>query len=148
MNNCSFTGHLTDDPKLSTTLMGDVNVRFFLAVDRRHGKKQKEASREANRPTADFIPCKAWRGAATTISSFCKKGDYMAVTGAIRTGTYEKDGTRKFSWELEVRDFEFRGRKNNGKSEPKGTDENADTSVFESGEDVTDSEIPDGIFES
>lgn len=108
MNKCTFTqGRLTADPKLSSTIQGDVHARFVIAVDRRHGKKQKDAAREANRPTADFIPCVAWKGAATTIGNYCKKGDVINVSGSIRTSTYERDGKRHYGWELDVQEFEF-----------------------------------------
>ena len=121
MNKCTFTeGRLTTDPKLSSTIQGDVNVRFVIAVDRRHGKKQKDAAREANRPTADFIPCVAWKGAATAIGNYCKKGDALNVSGAIRTSTYEKDGKRHYGWELEVYEFEFAGRRRNGYDQKAG----------------------------
>jgi len=147
MNNCCFAGRLTSDPKLSSTMNGDVNVKFAIAVDRRHGRKQKDAAREANRPTADFIPCSAWKGAATTIATYCKKGDKITLTGSIRTNSYEKDGERRYGWVLEVREFEFddHGRKAAEKNhqEAKGREEAPSDHPLEAPAEAPMETIPD-----
>jgi len=150
MNNCSFSGRLTGDPKLTSTTGGDVNTKFTLAVERRHGRKQQAAAREANRPTADFIPCSAWKGAATTLANFCKKGDKISVTGSIRTSSYEKDGKRHYGWELEIREFEFddHRRKANGKPEEhKKEASEAETTSDSVSAEASNSPIPASALE-
>lgn len=155
MNRCDFSGRLTNDPKITSTMSGDVNCKFVLAVDRYHGKKQREAAQNANRQTADFIPCIAWKGAATSISTYLKKGDKLLVSGFIRTSSYEVNGERKYSWELNIDEFEFDNasrphspKKADGAGGPAPqapaqppSEDSTDASVFES-EPVPDSAIP------
>lgn len=100
LNVVALTGRLTRDVELKYTRDGDAVCRFTLAVNRPF----KNANGENE---ADFINCTAWRKTAETMSNFLSKGSLIGVEGAIRTGSYEKDGQRIFTTEVNVNNFTF-----------------------------------------
>ena len=101
MNNCIMMGRLCAEPELKTTPTGISVTTFSLAVDRNH------TSREGERLT-DFIPCVAWRQTADFICRHFRKGQRMAVEGAMQSRSYTaKDGGKRTVWELQVRQVHF-----------------------------------------
>ena len=97
MNNVSLVGRLTKDPELKTTQSGLSVCRFTVAVDRPYSKDQ-----------ADFINCIAWRKKAEFITSYFSKGQRIALTGSIQTGSYtDKDGKTVYTTDINVNNVEF-----------------------------------------
>ena len=98
-----FIGNLTRDPEIGAvnTANGAIPVcRFTIAVNRR--KKDAHGN-----TTADFITVNAWRGLAEIVGKYAKKGKKVAVTGELRTRTYEKDGSKHYAFEVEADEVEF-----------------------------------------
>ena len=107
MNKVILLGRLTKDPELRFT-PGDGKAvsRFTIAV-----------KRQFKRDEADFISCVAWGKTAETISQYMTKGRQIAVTGSIRTDSYEaQDGTKRYTTDVNVESFEFIGAKNKSQS--------------------------------
>lgn len=101
MNVCLMMGRLCAAPELKTTTSGISVVTFSLAVEREH------TSREGERVT-DFIPCVAWRQTAEFICRHFRKGQRMAVEGAMQSRSYTaKDGGKRTVFELQVRQVHF-----------------------------------------
>lgn len=97
MNNVSLIGRLTKDPELKTTQSDLPVCRFTVAVDRTYSKDQ-----------TDFINCIAWRKTAEFISSYFSKGQRIALTGSIQTGSYtDKDGKTVYTTDINVNNVEF-----------------------------------------
>lgn len=89
MNNVSLMGRLTADPELKTTQNGISYCRFTVAVNR-YSKDGED--------TADFISCVAWRSTAEFICNYFLKGNKIALTGSIQTGSYtDKDGRKVYT---------------------------------------------------
>lgn len=107
MNKAILLGNLTKDPELRTTANGTVCASFVVACTRSY--KNAEGKREA-----DFVPCVAWRERGEFVSKYFRKGSRIAVEGAIRTGSYEKDGERHFTWEVVCDNVEFASSKSDG----------------------------------
>ncbi|MBU5454300.1 single-stranded DNA-binding protein [Caproiciproducens sp. MSJ-32] len=105
MNKVILIGRLTKDPELSYAAGSGVAVaRFTLAV-----------TRPFKRDEADFINCVAFNKTAETIGQYLAKGRQIAVTGNIRTGSYDaKDGTKRYTTDVVVETFEFIGSNNSG----------------------------------
>lgn len=106
MNSVILIGRLTKDPETRYTT-GDNQMavcRFTLAVDR-IGKDKG----------ADFIGCVAFGKTAEVIGKYMSKGRQMAVTGHIQTGSYEKDGQKRYTTDVIVDRMEFVGSKNEEK---------------------------------
>ena len=104
MNEVILMGRLTRDPEIRYTEMGKCIARYTLAVDRR-GKEQ----------AADFITCVAFEKNAEFAEKYLKKGTKIAVTGRLRTGSYEKDdGTKVYTTDVIVSTHEFAESKKDG----------------------------------
>ena len=105
MNKVILIGRLTKDPDLRFGQgSGKAIARFTLAVNRTMKKDE-----------ADFINCIAFGKTGEAIAQYLTKGKQLAITGGIRTGSYDaKDGTKKYTTDIIVESFEFinDGKKN------------------------------------
>jgi single-strand DNA-binding protein len=104
MNKVILMGRLTRDPELRTTPSGVSTCSFTIAVDRRY----KSADGQTQ---ADFISVVAWRQTAEFVSRYFQKGSMIAVQGSIQTGSYEKDGVRRYTVEISADNVSFCGSK-------------------------------------
>lgn len=101
MNKVILIGRLTKDPEIKVTQNQKNFCNFTVAVDR----KFKDAN--GNRQ-ADFINCVAWNNTATFVSQYFKKGNKIAVTGAITTRNYDdNNGNKVYVTEVLAEDIEF-----------------------------------------
>lgn len=100
MNKWVGIGRLTRDPELNFQANSGMAIcRFRLAVTRPFKKDE-----------TDFINCIAFNKRAETIAQYLTKGRQLAVTGSIRTGSYDaKDGTKRYTTDIVVDSFEFIG---------------------------------------
>ena len=100
MNKVILIGRLTKDPELRFAAgSGTAVSRFTVAVNRQFKKDE-----------TDFINCVAFGKTAETISQYLTKGRQIAVTGNIRTGSYDaQDGTKRYTTDVAVESFEFIG---------------------------------------
>lgn len=99
MNKTFHVGNLTRDPELKQTQNGTTLCTFTIAVNRR---PKQDGTREA-----DYIPVVAWRGQADSCYRYLKKGSKVAVAGEIRTSTYEHNGEKRPTWNVEATEVEF-----------------------------------------
>ena len=102
MNNCSFIGRLGRDPEMRYTTNGKAVVSFSLAVNR-DGKKDE----------SDWINFVAWEKTAEVIANYCHKGDLIGVTGALQRREWEKDGQKRYAYEVRVSRIDFCSSKKN-----------------------------------
>lgn len=100
MNKVVIIGRLTKDPELRYAQGNGMAVcKFTLAVSRPFKKDE-----------TDFINCVSFGKAAETINQYMAKGRQLAVTGSIRTGSYDaQDGTKRYTTDIAVDGFEFVG---------------------------------------
>ena len=98
MNKVVILGRLTKDPTLTFAAgSGTAVSKFTVAVNR-----------QFKRDETDFINCVAFGKTAETISQYFTKGKQIAVSGAIRTGSYDaKDGTKRYTTDIAVDSFSF-----------------------------------------
>lgn len=107
MLNCAvIMGRLTSDPEVRNTPSGVSVCRFTVAVDRAYVKQGEERK-------ADFIDVLAWRNTAEFVGKYFGKGSMIAVQGSIQTGTYEKDGIKRRTFEIVADNVSFCGGKEN-----------------------------------
>ena len=107
MNNVNILGRLTRDVDLRMTASNLAVGRFNVAVDRRLSKEKRMEAENNNQPTADFINCIAFGKTAEVIGQYFGKGNKIAITGHIQTGSYEKDGQRIYTTDVVVDSFDF-----------------------------------------
>lgn len=105
MNKVILIGRLTKDPELRYAAgSGTAVCRFTLAVSRQFKKDE-----------TDFINCIAFNKQGEAIAQYVTKGRQLAVTGSIRTGSYDgQDGVKRYTTDVIVESFEFIGNSNNG----------------------------------
>ena len=103
MNNVQLIGRLT----------ADVDLRYFPG---QNGDQAKASFRIAvDRPTkpdgthdADFINCIAWGRRAEVIADHFHKGSKIAISGRIRTGSYQnQQGATIYTFDIEVMELDF-----------------------------------------
>lgn len=108
MNSVSLMGRLTRDPEVRYTANTQMaNARFVVAVNRKLSKEKRQEAESNNQPTADFISCIAFGKTAENIATYFRKGQRIAVTGHIQTGSYEKDGQRIYTTDVVADSFDF-----------------------------------------
>lgn len=110
MANCVFIlGRLTRDPEVRYTANTQMaNARFVVAVNRKLSKEKRQEAENNGYPTADFISCVAWGKTAENIANYFKKGNRIAITGHIQTGSYEnQQGQRVYTTDVVVDSFDF-----------------------------------------
>lgn len=90
MNNVSLIGRITKDIELKTTDSGMVATAIFIAIN--NGKNENGEERPA-----DFPKICVYEKQAQNLAKYCKKGSLVAVTGRLKTRTYEKeDGSKVY----------------------------------------------------
>lgn len=94
MNLSIISGRLVKDPEVRYTNSGKAVCSFTVAVN--DGKDK-----------AQFVPCVAWEKTAETIGKWFNKGSPITLTGHLSCRTWEKDGTKRYAWEVFVDRFEF-----------------------------------------
>lgn len=98
MNKVILIGNLTRDIELKFgSGSGTAIAKFNLAVSR-YVKGETET---------DFISCVAFGKNAENLEKFCKKGSKISVCGNIKTGSYEKDGVKIYTTDVNVENVEF-----------------------------------------
>ena len=102
-------GRLTRDPEVRYTANTQTaNARFVVAVNRKLSKEKRQEAENNGYPTADFISCVAWGKTAENIANYFKKGNRIAITGHIQTGSYEnQQGQRVYTTDVVVDSFDF-----------------------------------------
>lgn len=105
MNKVVLVGRLVRDPELRFAAgSGNAVSRFTVAVNRQFKKDE-----------TDFIGCVAFGKTAEIISQYFTKGKQIAVSGSIRTGSYDaQDGTKRYTTDVAVDSFDFIDSSNGG----------------------------------
>ena len=102
MNKVFLIGNLTADPQGSTFDSGNTNCRFSIAVNR--------FSRNGEGNAVDFINIVAWNQLASNCTKYLVKGSKVAVVGSIVTGSYERDGVKRTTFDIRADQVEFLSR--------------------------------------
>ena len=120
MLNCvTLMGRLTADPELKSTTSGKEVCVFQIAVDRSYSPDGKRKT--------DFITIVAWQHNAKFVADYFRKGQMIALVGAIQTRTYEdKKGNKRTAFEVVAREVSFCGSKA-GNSRSDTSSENSST---------------------
>ena len=133
MNKVILIGRLTKDPELNFAAgSGTAVTRFTLAITRAFKKEE-----------TDFINCIAFGKTGETIAQYLTKGRQLAVTGNIRTGSYDaKDGTKRYTTDVVVESFEFIGSNNQGGQYQNNNTGNNQSDLYEDMTLVDDGDMP------
>lgn len=109
MNKVILMGRLTKDPEVKYTQSGMAICRYSLAVNRSY-KKEGE-------PDADFINILTFDKRAEFAGKYFRKGMQVAVCGEMRTGSYEKDGVKRYTTDVVANEQYFAEAKQQGQQQ-------------------------------
>ena len=111
MNKVILTGRLTKDPEQRMTQSNLEIARFTVAAQGDYSNKNGERA-------VEFINCVAFNATAGIINKYCKKGSLIGIQGRIKNGSYDaQDGTKRYTTDVVVEQFEFLGSKSNGSND-------------------------------
>ena len=99
MNKVFLIGRLTQDPQTQTLDSGTTLCRFSIAVNRTYSRDGETQ--------ADFINIVAWNATAQNCGKYLVKGSQVAVSGSIQTGSYERDGVKRQTFDIRADQVEF-----------------------------------------
>ena len=103
LNKVIIMGRITKDIEVKQTPQGIAVTSFTVAVERNYQRQGEERQR-------DFITCVAWRQTADFIGRYFGKGRMIALTGNLRTRTYDdKNGVKHYVTEVHVEEASFTG---------------------------------------
>lgn len=115
MNKVHLLGRICNDIELRQSQSGIASCKFTIAVNRPFKNKQ------TGEYETDFISCMAWRQTAEFISRYWNKGKMIAVTGSLRTGSYQDKNhpdVKHYTTDVQVDEAYFCGDKSNDAAYP------------------------------
>ena len=112
MNQVVLIGNLTRDPELRYSTGGNQTAicRFTIAVNERRRNPQTQEWED----NANFIPIVVFGKQAENCDKFLAKGRKVAISGRIQTGSYEKDGQKRYTTDVVANNVEFLTPRNEG----------------------------------
>lgn len=123
MNQCQLIGRLVKDPELRYSTGGTPVVKFTLAINRQ------------NNDEADFISCVAFNKLAENLANYQKKGNRIAVTGRIQTGSYEnQQGQKIYTTDVIANSIEFLDYRSENAQNGSNSEQNYQSSSFTQGQ--------------
>ncbi len=136
MNKVFLIGRLTQDPQVSTLDSGHSYCRFSIAVNRAYSSRDGE-----NR--ADFINIITWDTLAQNCVKYLVKGSQVAVVGSIQTGSYERDGVKRQTFDIRADQVEFLSRANaSGTAQPQAGARPSQDQGIDTLREVDDDDMP------
>lgn len=101
MNKVILMGRLARDPEVRYSQAAEplAIARYSLAVNRRF-KRDGE-------PDADFINVVAFGRNAEFAEKYFQKGQMVSIVGHLQTGSYEKDGIKRYTTDVVIEEQHF-----------------------------------------
>ena len=106
INKVILVGRISNDITINKSQSGTSMCNFSIVVDRYMGKDKEKAT--------DFIRCTAFGSTADILGRYAGKGKQVAVEGNIKTGSYEKDGVKHYTQDVQIDKVELLGGKGDG----------------------------------
>ena len=106
LNQVVLVGRLTSDMEVMTSEDGKKYCNMSLAIPRSF--KNAEGVYDT-----DFVNIKTFDTVAQNTAEYVNKGDIIGVKGRIQTGSYEKDGEKKFSMDIIAEKVTFLSSRSN-----------------------------------
>ncbi len=102
MNTLTIIGNITADPELRFINSGAAVVNFTVAHTPR---VYDRATNEWKDGDTLFLRCNLWREAAENVANSLHRGTRVIVTGKLKQRSYEKDGDKRTTVELDVEEI-------------------------------------------
>jgi single-strand DNA-binding protein len=95
VNKVILVGNVGRDPEIRHLDKGVAVARFSLATTENYTAKTGE--KVSNTEWHNIV---AWRGLAEVVEKYVKKGSQLYIEGRLRTNSYEKDGVKHYTTEI------------------------------------------------
>ena len=132
LNKVILVGRLTRDPELRYTTNGTAVASFGLAVDR--------VFKREGQPDVDFFRVSIFGKQAEHCANYLSKGRVVAVDGRIEINSYEKEGQKRTSVDVQANDVRFLPGGGEGKGASSGSPADTDSGGY--GSDISDDDLP------
>lgn len=109
INKVILVGNLGKDPEVKSMESGTKYARFTLATTESY--KDKNGERKDRTEWHNII---CWRGLAEVAEKYLTKGSSIYLEGKIRTNSWEDNGQKRYSVEIQADTFTMLGSKNGG----------------------------------
>ncbi len=106
VNKVILVGNVGRDPEIRHLDKGVAVARFSLATTENYTSKTGE--KVSNTEWHNIV---AWRGLAEVMEKYVKKGSQLYVEGRLRTNTYEKDGVKHYTTEINADTIQLLGKR-------------------------------------
>lgn len=144
VNKAILVGNLGSDPEVRSTTAGKRVASFSIATSR-----QWTAQNGVKQDVTQWHKCVVWGKLADVVEKWVKKGDRLYVEGEIEYRSWDdKDGNKKYTTEINVRDLVMLGGKNEDAARPASSKATAGALSSKSDDDFpsaledTDDDLP------
>ncbi len=114
VNKVILVGNVGRDPEIRHLDKGVAVARFSLATTENYTAKTGE--KVSNTEWHNIV---AWRGLAEVVEKYVKKGSQLYIEGRLRTNSYEKDGVKHYTTEINADTLHMLGKRE-GQAEVQG----------------------------
>jgi len=105
VNKVILVGNVGRDPEIRHLDKGVAVARFSLATTENYTAKTGE--KVSNTEWHNIV---AWRGLAEVVEKYVKKGSQLYIEGRLRTNSYEKDGVKHYTTEINADTLHMLGK--------------------------------------
>ena len=103
LNRVTLLGNLGADPELRETTSGAV-LKLRLATSETYLDKQRQRQERT-----EWHSVVVWGNRATALAKILGKGSRILVEGSLRTSSYEKDGQKRYTTEVNAQNILLQG---------------------------------------
>ena len=107
VNKAIIVGHLGRDPEMRSTNRGDPLTSFSVATTKRWRDRESDQMNEAT----EWHNIVCFRRLAEIANKYLRKGSLVYIEGELRTRTYEREGQRHYSTEINARELVMLSRR-------------------------------------
>jgi len=140
VNKVILIGNLGKDPELKYTPSGQAVVNFSLATT------EVGSSKDGNKQEyTEWHRIVAWGKLAETCGEYLSKGKSVYIEGSLRTRSWEKEGSTRWTTEIIARTVQFlspAGERQSKSAKPKQEEEFPSDFTFDEESSGTDDDIP------
>lgn len=129
MNKVILVGNLGADAELKALNGDNAVLKFNLATSEKWTDKDGEKQERT-----EWHRCNLFGARAKSLAQYLTKGTKLVVEGSIRYGSYEKEGVKHYTTDINVNNVEFAGGGKSGSSQSSSEDSSPPS--------VGDEEIP------
>jgi single-strand DNA-binding protein len=105
LNKVMLLGNLGADPELKMTQGGQAVLKLRLATTETYLDRN-----QARQERTEWHQVTLWGKRAEALAKFLTKGERIFVEGALRTSSYEKNGEKRYSTEINATNIILTGR--------------------------------------